>query len=612
MLQVFHRSAIVLLASCAVATAGSSELIATGDAPESPSAVVRVEICEQGLSDQDVWPETAPTATESFEIPAFGIDQLPPKYVDDGVRGTRPSPSLVRLSGVVDLPAGRHRFLIRARSAARLTLSGTLVVETPFAPKDGGDGSQADTERLVPLDLGPGYRFAPRGEYERIAEYDAAGGPVEVTLEVFAGGREGKNPRRVEIGETVVAVAEPGAEHWELLSPSTEVIPYTDAVWEQYRNRVVAGLAELSAIRLAALREPMNTAWAHRREAGQAWLSSTPEVAVPELPAGFAANNPIDHFVATRYVEVSSQHRQGPAGSVDFFREVQPLLERRCVECHRGEKAQAGFRLDQAGAAQRGGDSGPAYVPGMAGESELLRRITSSDANEFMPPRGDRLTDDEISLLTRWIDDGAVWPELPLLRDSFTGPVDDAGFIRRVMLDTVGVPPTADELNGFLADSRADKQAALIDRLLEDPRWADHWMPFWQDLLAENPNILNPTLNNTGPFRWWLYEALLDDLPLDRMVTRAHPPSAANREGGPAGFGIASQNDVPYAAKGADHQRGLPGGEPQVPRCHDSPTGAFSRNNSSSSSRCWLRIRWKFRRPAVSIPPSSPSAAARR
>ncbi|MCY2967799.1 MAG: hypothetical protein NT069_29915, partial [Planctomycetota bacterium] len=100
-------------------------------------AEVQVEICESGLDDKDAWPETAPVATEFFSVSAFAIDQIPPKYVDDGIRGTRPSPSLVRLTGTVDFPSGKHRILIRARSAARLTLNGTLLVETPFAPKNG-------------------------------------------------------------------------------------------------------------------------------------------------------------------------------------------------------------------------------------------------------------------------------------------------------------------------------------------------------------------------------------------------------------------------------------------------------------------------------------------
>ena len=88
-------------------------------------------------------------------------------------------------------------------------------------------------------------------------------------------------------------------------------------------------------------------------------------------------------------------------------------------------------------------------------------------------------------------------------------PCDDFAFVRRIYLDVVGVTPTAEQVREFVADARADKRARLIDELLQQPGWADNWVGYWQDVLAENPNIVNPTLNNTGPFRWWIYEALL-------------------------------------------------------------------------------------------------------
>jgi hypothetical protein len=73
------------------------------------------------------------------------------------------------------------------------------------------------------------------------------------------------------------------------------------------------------------------------------------------------------------------------------------------------------------------------------------------------------------------------------------------------------VVPTEAELKAFVADASPNRRTRVIDRLLADPRWADHNMGYWQDVLAENPNIINSVLNNTGPFRWWIYESLLDD-----------------------------------------------------------------------------------------------------
>ncbi|MCY2967748.1 MAG: DUF1553 domain-containing protein, partial [Planctomycetota bacterium] len=419
-----------------------------------------------------------------------------------------------------------------------------------------------------------GYRFAPRGEYERIADFETTGGPVEVKFEVFAGGREGKTPRRVEVGETVVAIAKSESDVWELLTPGLHGVRYTDADWANYREGLEKSLAEWNAATRARLRENSADYWTQRRNETVAWLATTPEVAVPVPPAGFPIQTPIDNFIADRYASVRNQNLQKTPDKIDFFRDVSPLLESRCIDCHRGANAKGGFRLDRAEAARRGGESGPAFQAGVA-ESELLRRVTSHDPGEMMPPKGERLSAAEISVLERWISEGASWPDLPLLRDSFSGPVDDAGFLRRVMLDTVGVPPTLGELGEFLAETRPDKRSVWIDRLLDDPRWADHWMALWQDMLAENPNILNPTLNNTGPFRWWLYESLRDDLPLDRMVTQLVLQRGGDREGGPAGFGEASQNDVPYAAKGAILSAAFLGVDLKCARCHDSPTGTF-------------------------------------
>jgi hypothetical protein len=543
-----------------------------------PSKTVTAEICERGLADKDAWPTEPPVATESFALPAFGLDELPAKYVDDGIRGERPSPSLLRMKATIDMPAGVHRFLIRCRSGSRLTIGGKVVAKTPFPPKNGGDGSQHDTERLKAFDPGPGYRFAPGGEYEAVAEQETAAGPMDVVFEAFVGGREGKNPRRVELGETVVALSPAGSDAWNLLAADGAVIPYTDAAWEAYRSQRVAEVAQLNKAARAVSRLSADDSWTTRHESALAWLAATPEVPVPhlppaELPPNADIRTPIDAFIVERFVKATRENGQKTQGTIDFFRDIQPLLESRCLECHRGPRAKGGLRLDDPTAAISGGDSGPAILPGDPAGSELLRRVQAEDGDERMPPTGERLTSAQTELLARWIKEGAEWPAIRVVRRDLAPLVDDLGFIRRVMLDTVGLPPTAAEAHSFAADTAADKRARLIDRLLDDDRWADHWMPLWQDLLAENPNILNPTLNNTGPFRRWLHDALLDDLPLDRMVTQLILQQGSVIAGGPAGFGMASQNDVPYATKGTIITAAFLGIDTKCARCHDSPAG---------------------------------------
>ena len=147
----------------------------------------------------------------------------------------------------------------------------------------------------------------------------------------------------------------------------------------------------------------------------------------------------------------------------------------------------------------------------------------------------------------------------------------DEVFLRRVYLDTVGVLPTATEMRAFLADQSPTKRAAVIDRLLADDRWADHWTSYWQDVLAENPSILKPTLNNTGPFRWWIYDALVENKPMDRFATELIRMEGDMLGGGPAGFAMASENDVPMAAKAHIVSSAFLGVDMKCARCHDAP-----------------------------------------
>jgi hypothetical protein len=148
---------------------------------------------------------------------------------------------------------------------------------------------------------------------------------------------------------------------------------------------------------------------------------------------------------------------------------------------------------------------------------------------------------------------------------------DDATFLRRVTLDTRGTLPSVEELTAFLADTAADKRQQAIERLVDDPGWADHWTSLWQDVLAENPSILKPTLNNTGPFRWWIHDALLENKPLDRFATELIRMEGARLGGGAAGFGMATENDVPMAAKAHVLTAAFLGVEMKCARCHDAP-----------------------------------------
>ena len=155
------------------------------------------------------------------------------------------------------------------------------------------------------------------------------------------------------------------------------------------------------------------------------------------------------------------------------------------------------------------------------------------------------------------------------------GLVADTDFIRRVSLDVRGIIPAPAEIEAFLADTRSDRRERLIDTFLADPRWADHWVGYWQDVLAENPNLVNPSLNNTGPFRFWIHESFLDDKPIDRFATEAVLMQGSTYGGGPGGFALATENDVPFAAKAHVLSRAFLAMEMNCARCHDAPNHRF-------------------------------------
>jgi hypothetical protein len=157
--------------------------------------------------------------------------------------------------------------------------------------------------------------------------------------------------------------------------------------------------------------------------------------------------------------------------------------------------------------------------------------------------------------------------------------IGDAAFLRRATLDIVGLLPTSAEVETFLADGAPDKRNHAIDRLLSDTRWADRWVPYWQDVLAENPGMLKATLANSGPFRYWIYEALYDNKPMDRFVTELIAMQGSSLYGGTSGFAISSQNDLPMAAKAQIVSSAFLGMEMKCARCHDAPYHPFNQED---------------------------------
>lgn len=536
-----------------------------------PPGEVLIQISENGVPEVNAWPEE-PEVTEIYREDVFGFFDWPQKYVATGVRGDRAMPSHFRATALVKLPKGKHRLLLRSRGASRLYLDGVKVLENDFPSGDtGGHGVVSSQDTY--LDLGPDFRFAPPGNRETWCEFESDGREHFVIMETMVGGVAGKSKRRPEFGETVVAISPEGSESWSLLSPGKREVAYNDEGWAAYEKERRHWLDLTNTKARAEKRAGHAAYWATRRDAAQKWLAAGGEVVVPALPAGYPANNKIDHFIADRIVQVEAESKAARAGKVNYFKQIRPLLEAKCYSCHQGGKVKGDLRLDQHHYALKGGKSdGPAVVPGDVKGSSLIYRISEDAGEDIMPPKGDRVTADEAALLARWIEEGAAWPQFDVDRFELTQTAADLPFLRRVFLDTVGVPPSEAEIVRYLADPVEKRRDLVIDRLLTDARWADHWMGYWQDVLAENPNIINPTLNNTGPFRWWLHESLIDNKPVDLFVTELIRMEGSERFGGPAGFATASQNDVPMAAKGMIVSSAFLGIEMKCARCHDAPT----------------------------------------
>ena len=324
----------------------------------------------------------------------------------------------------------------------------------------------------------------------------------------------------------------------------------------------------------------------------------------PAIPSG--DGNPIDLFLAekmNRALAASAQTSLEEARK--FHSEILPILRDECFRCH-GEKVKGGLRLNSRADALLAGESDkPAVVPGQPDASELMHRLLTTDTDERMPPQGDGMAAEKIAKLRAWIQQGAPWPAAPVTKEdvAVSPQLGDAAFLRKVYFDVIGVPPTESELQNFLADKAPDKRTKMIDRLLADDRWADGWLPYWQDVLAENPALINPTLNTTGPFRWFLHDALRDGKPMDRLVTELLLMRGNPHTGGSAGFALAGENDAPFATKGQIVAGAFLGMELQCARCHDSPY-------HSTKQEELFALAAMFERKTVTVPKTSMVPAA--
>ncbi|MEW4562448.1 DUF1553 domain-containing protein [Bremerella sp. JC770] len=539
--------------------------------------------------------ESLPPAAASWSGSAFLLNQIPVKFDSWGIRDSWKAPVLVRMAADVSLPPGNHTVLMRSRGLARTWIDGELVAQSkPLT------GAPHGEEPITPISAppAPGHRPTWHRCQEVMGYIEITDSkPVRVVLDAIAGGKS----FRPEPGELTLAIRLEGSQQFTVLRPaglSQSLLPLTDEAVEQELQQIEASFTSLNDVTRRAAAKSQDAYWNTRRQAAETWLAANP---APKVPGATPGTNPIDAFLLARLQEVASNTPQtSDAKEHHFFEKVLPILKSECFRCH-GEKDKGGLSLQSRELAMAGGFSGePAIVPGDPHASTLIARLRTDDADTRMPPTGKPLSEEKIKILDKWIADGAKWPEQQSATSTTTQAplVSDTDFIRRAYLDTVGVIPTESEVERFLADTSPHKRTELIDRLLEDPRWADHWMGYWLDLLAENPAMINASLNSTGPFRWYLYDSLRDNKPMDRMASELLMMRGSAYDGGSAGFALAAQNDSPFAAKGHIVGNAFLGIEMQCARCHDSPYHSTTQEDLYSLAAM-------FARKPVTVPKSS-------
>ncbi len=267
-------------------------------------------------------------------------------------------------------------------------------------------------------------------------------------------------------------------------------------------------------------------------------------------------------------------HAATDAAGVEFFeRHVRPVLVESCYGCH-SPKAEKGIKgglvLDTKDGLLKGGDTGPALIPGDPEKSLLIKAVRYHDENLQMPPKGKRLPEAQVEALVAWVKMGAPdprtgqanlvdpkalaskhWafqpvrePALPAVKnkkmvqtpvDAFllsrleakglklSSRADKRTLLRRATFDLTGLPPTVGELAAFEADTSPDAFAKVVDRLLASPRYGERWARYWLDIAryADTKGYVFEEERRypySYTYRDWVIRAFNEDLPYDQFI----------------------------------------------------------------------------------------------
>lgn len=249
------------------------------------------------------------------------------------------------------------------------------------------------------------------------------------------------------------------------------------------------------------------------------------------------------------------------SAEVDFARDIQPILNANCIECHGGVKAAGDVSfVYEDRVINFEGESGTLVVkPGDVEASEMFYRVTTEDEDDHMPPPDEHpaLSEPQVALIKQWIEEGAKWsghwafqtplkPPVPTsaFDDQATGdldrflfarlekeglnpsPVEEPGrLLRRLSLGLTGLPPTLAELEAFETAFVKDGQNTLetaVDDLLDRPAFGERWATMWLDLVryADSGGLGQDQKRTIWAYRDWVVKAFNDDLPFDQFTIK--------------------------------------------------------------------------------------------
>lgn len=248
---------------------------------------------------------------------------------------------------------------------------------------------------------------------------------------------------------------------------------------------------------------------------------------------------------------------------VDFARDIAPIFQKHCYECHGSEKQKSGYRLDVREIALKGGDNGEAAIlPNESEKSPLFRFISGQDQDSLMPPKDSGkppLTSEELAKVKSWLDEGAIWPDalsgqkrqasshwslqplkLPIVPDQTGSPIDSfvrqkltenklspgpeadrRTLIRRLSFDLVGLPPSPEAIEAFISDRSPTAYATLVDRLLASSQYGERWGRHWLDIAryTESQGFEYDRLrDNAWHYRDYVIKSFNQDKPYDQFM----------------------------------------------------------------------------------------------